>query len=172
MTAWDENGQALKNWLVKKTGDSDQAEDLLQDIFIKALQNKTRFCTLTHAKSWLFTIARNTLIDSYRQAKLEIYADSDSGFDSAAQQETAPIVNLQQCLSRVLGELDEQDKEVIELCDIQGLSQNDYAKRKGLTLSACKSRVQRARKKLREQMILSCRVEFDPQGVCCFTPRK
>jgi len=168
MTAWDENAQALKNWLIKKTGDREYAEDLLQDIFIKALQNKTRFCTLTHAKSWLFTIARNTLIDSYRKAKLDIYAYSYP----TAQQETAPIVNLQQCLSRVLGELDEQDKEVIELCDMQGLSQNDYAKRKGLTLSASKSRVQRARKKLREQMILSCKVEFDPQGVCCFTPRK
>ena len=168
MVAWHENEQALKNWLVKTTGDRELAQDLLQDVFIKALQNKTRFCTLLHAKSWLFTIAKNTLIDSHRKAKLEMSLDAEC----CVQPELPPIVHLQQCLSRVLCELDESDKEAIELCDMQGLSQLEYAQRKGLSLSASKSRVQRARKKLREQMILSCKVEFDQQGVISFTPRK
>ncbi len=169
MAAWDENEQAIKSWLVKKTGDHDQAQDLLQDIFIKALQNKERFCTLTHAKSWLFTIAKNSMIDSYRQAKLEI----GSVCSEAAEEDLhAPIVNLQQCLLRVLCELDENDKDIIERCDMQGLSQIEYAQSRGLSLTATKSRVQRARKKLREQMISSCNVKFDQQGVSSFTPRK
>ncbi len=168
MVAWNANEQALKNWLVKKTGDCELAQDLLQDVFIKALQNKARFCTLAHAKSWLFTITKNTLIDAHRKAKLEMNINAEV----SVQPEQQPIVNLQHCLIRVLCELDESDKEAIELCDIQGLSQSEYAQHKGLSLSASKSRIQRARKKLREQMIISCKVEFDQQGVIAFIPRK
>jgi len=169
MSAWQENQQVLQNWLLKKTQDPEQAQDILQDVFIKALQNKERFCTLTHAKSWLFTIAKNCTIDSYRKAQLQVGAVC---CESDEDDELAPVVDLQQCLIRVLAELDEDDKEVIERCDIQGLPQIAYAQMKGLSISATKSRIQRARKKLREQMIASCNVKFNQQGVCSFTPRK
>lgn len=169
MTAWDENEQALKNWLLKKTGDRDQAQDLLQDLFIKALQNKERFCTLSDARSWLFRMARNSAIDLYRKSQLE----TGSVCSELVEEDTAtPLVNLQQCLIRVLSELPEDDREVIEQCDMQGVSQIDYARIRGLSVSAAKSRIQRARKKLREQMITSCDVKFDQQGICSFTPRK
>jgi RNA polymerase sigma-70 factor (ECF subfamily) len=167
MAAWEKNEQALKNWLVKQTGDRDQAQDLLQETFIKALQNKDRFCSLSHAKSWLFAIAKNSMTDTYRKAKLEA-----SFTPHELTEDAATVVNLQQCLLRVLSELDADDQELIDLCDMHGLSQCDYAKQKGLSLSATKSRIQRARQKLREQMISSCQVEFDLQGVSSFTPRK
>ncbi|MCW8995812.1 MAG: sigma-70 family RNA polymerase sigma factor [Psychromonas sp.] len=169
MTAWNANEQAIKSWLLKKTGDRDQTQDLLQDLFIKALQNKERFCTLTDAKSWLFKIAKNSVVDVYRKSRLEI---GSVCCEDVQEDTTAPIVNLQQCLLRVLCELDEDDKDVIEQCDMHGLSQLDYARIKGLSLSATKSRIQRARKKLREQMIVSCNVELDQRGVRSFTPRK
>lgn len=169
MAAWDENEQAIKNWLLKKTGDRDLAQDILQDLFVKALQNKERFCTLRDAKSWLFRVAQNSVIDNYRKSKLEI---GSVCCEPEEEGKTPPVVSLQQCLNRVISELDEDDKELIELCDMQGLSQADYAGMKGLSLSATKSRIQRARKKLRKQMIASCNVKFDQHGVCCFTPRK
>lgn len=169
MSAWQENQQALKNWLVKKTQDPEQAQDILQDAFIKALQNKERFCTLSHAKSWLFTITKNCMIDSYRKSQLQAGALC---CESNEENELAPVVDLQQCLIRVIAELDPDDQEVIEHCDIQGLSQMAYAQMKGLSISAAKSRIQRARKKLRKQMIAACNVKFNQQGVCCFTPRK
>lgn len=169
MSAWNENEQAIKSWLVKKTGDPEQAEDLLQELFIKALQNKETFCTLIHAKSWLFTMAKNTLIDAYRKAKFQAFSVS---IDTVEETAHPTIVNLQECLPRVLSELTEDDKDIIEQCDIQGLSQIEYSQSNGLSLSATKSRIQRARKKLREQMIISCNVKFDPHGVSSFTPRK
>ena len=170
MKAWNENEKALKNWLIKKTGCNDQALDLLQDLFIKALQNKERFCTLGNAKSWLFKVAQNSVIDIYRRPKLEV--ESVCTDTVKKEVESVPIVDLQQCLIRVISELEIDDKDVIEQCDMQGMSQATYAQIKGLSLSATKSRIQRARKKLRQQMIISCHVEFDQDKVCSFTPRK
>ena len=174
MTAWNEHEKFLKNWLIKETGNHDQALDLLQDLFVKSLQNKEHFCTLTDAKSWLFRVAKNSVIDSYRKSKLEIgtVCSETDEIEEAKEKKATTIVKLQHCLERVISELDDDDKEVIELCDMKGVPQAHYAHTKGLSLSATKSRIQRARKKLRQQMITSCDVQFEQQKVCGFTPRK
>jgi len=73
---------------------------------------------------------------------------------------------------RVLSELAPEDREAITLCDIEGMSQKDYAARLGLTLPGAKSRVQRARARLKLRLTVACQVTFDASGeVCCFVPR-
>ena len=58
------------------------------------------------------------------------------------------------------------------LCDLQGMAQADFAQAKGLSLSAAKSRVQRARIRLRAQMSQACQVQMDEGGrVSDFVPR-
>ena len=84
----------------------------------------------------------------------------------------APVDGLAQCLPRVLSELAPEDREAIKLCDIEGMSQKDYAARLGLTLPGAKSRVQRARARLKARLTEACQVTFDESGeVCCFVPR-
>lgn len=174
MNAWDENETLLKNWLIKQTGNYDQAQDLLQDVFIKAMKHKDVFCHIDNAKSWLFKVAKNSFIDSYRKSKGELLSivDDIDNQDSDDNSDSSPISDLEQCLTRVILELEDDDKEIIELCDIQGMHQADYAQKKKLSITATKSRIQRARKKLRQQMIISCQVQFNQDKVCCFTPRK
>ena len=179
MKAWHDNEYAIKNWLIKQTGNQDQAQDLLQDIFIKALQHKQVFCRIDDAKSWLFKIAHNCFIDSYRKSKLRITVPELEVEDKAQVNEqsnqqgnTTPLTELQHCMSRVILELDEDDKEIIELCDIQGMKQTKYAQLKQLSLTATKSRIQRARKRLRRRMVSACQVKFEHNKVCSFTLRK
>jgi RNA polymerase sigma-70 factor (ECF subfamily) len=53
------------------------------------------------------------------------------------------------------------------------MSQKDYAARLGLTLPGAKSRVQRARVRLKARLTEACQVKFDKDGeVCCFVPRQ
>ncbi|WP_211827580.1 sigma-70 family RNA polymerase sigma factor [Kistimonas asteriae] len=168
MKAWSDNEKALQGWLLKQTGDIEQTQDLLQEVFLKSLKNKERFCTLAHARSWFFTITRNTLIDAVRKP----HPETTPFFDQIQQvSETPLLLELQSCMMRVLSELDDNDREVIECCDIQKMSQDAYARSVGLSLPAVKSRLQRARQKLRTQMVNKCRIQFDDTGVCDFTPR-
>ncbi len=170
MKAWSENERFLKHWLQNKTGNLSLAEDLLQEVFLKALKNKERFCSLTHARSWLVTMTRNTAIDHYRTQSHETELLSDPEQPEAPDQ---PIIfELKQCMNRVMSELNEKDREAIQFCDIDSGSQKAYAEKVGLTLVAAKSRLQRARKKLRSEMVVKCHIEFDETGVSNFTPRK
>jgi RNA polymerase sigma-70 factor, ECF subfamily len=88
-------------------------------------------------------------------------------------EELAAVDSLTACLPRVLSELDLEDRDAITLCDLQGMSQAEYAKAKGLSLSAAKSRVQRARTRMKQQMSVACQVKTDPAGhVLDFVPRR
>ncbi len=69
-------------------------------------------------------------------------------------------------------ELSPEDREAIVLCDLEGVPQEEYARRKGLSLPGAKSRIQRARKRLRERLSQACQVRFDAAGhVSDFVPR-
>lgn len=174
LAAWNENEVELQGWLANKTRDPQLTEDVLQDVFIKALQHKERFCSLDDARSWLFTLAKNTLIDARRKHSPQLLAEVWPDMLSTEEQlESGPmVVELQTCMRRVLSELDDDDREVIEQCDIHRLSQKKFADQQGLTLVAVKSRIQRARRKLRANMVSACQIQFDGDKVCCFTPRK
>lgn len=59
----------LRAFTKRFTRDSDESLDLVQDTILKALKSRDRFTTGTNLKGWLFTIMRNTFINSYRKNK-------------------------------------------------------------------------------------------------------
>jgi len=110
------------------------------------------------------------LIDRLRLTKEQVPLPEDLAAESV---EATPAVDgLSQCLPRALSELSAQDREAITLCDIEGMPQQDYAKHIGLSLPAAKSRVQRARVRLKAHLTEVCQVSFDAAGqVEGFVPR-
>lgn len=169
MIAWQENEPELHGWLMKQLRNQADTDDLMQELFLKALRKKEHFCDMKNARAWLFSVARNALIDRTRLAKHQIEIPDEL---AVTETETPPVEMLSQCLPRALSEMSPEDREAISLCDIDGMSQQDFADRKGITLPGAKSRIQRARKRLRTHLETACRVRFDDAGkVCCFVPR-
>lgn len=169
MHAWHNHERELLNWLTRQVADRDAAKDLLHDLFLKAVRQGDRFCCLENARAWLFDVARNAVADQSRRRREIVEVPVDL---VAEEVELRPVDSLASCLPRVLGELSPEDREAITLCDLEGMSQADFAARIGLSLSAAKSRVQRARKRLKNQLTTACQVEHDASGhVCGFIPR-
>jgi RNA polymerase sigma-70 factor (ECF subfamily) len=113
-------------------------------------------------------VARNTFLDHLRRRARRCRCHPISPPPSRE----APVDQLAQCLPRVLAELSPEDREAVSLCDLGGMSQAAFAELKGLSLPGAKSRVQRARQRLREQLSVACQVKLDGAGqVCCFVPR-
>lgn len=168
-TAWTAHAPELRGWLRHRTGNTALADDLLQDLFLKALRQGERFCELQNARAWLFEVARNLLADHLRVAHRMVALPEDL-VAHADDMDTVDV--LTGCLPRVLSELSPDDREAITLCDLQSMPQAEFARLKGLNLSTAKSRVQRARQRLQAQMTLACQVQRDDNGsVSDFVPR-
>lgn len=169
MRAWQQHEAELRGWLRRRLGNDADAEDQLQDLFLKAMRQGDRFCSIENARAWLFQVARNAIADRLRVARQMVELPEDLAAETT---EHAAIDDLTACLPRVLSELDPDDREAITLCDLEGMTQQNFARRKGLSVAGAKSRVQRARKRLRERLTEACQVDLDASGrVTDFVPR-
>ncbi|WP_440997705.1 sigma-70 family RNA polymerase sigma factor [Arhodomonas sp. SL1] len=166
--AWHDHERELRGFLINRLGDHDAAEDLLQEVFLRAMHEGEGFCRLERPRAWLFRVARNAAVDRERRGRPfepvpEDLADEDP--------DTPPVDTLSACLERNLADLPETDREIIRHCDLAGTPQRIYAAERGLTVGAVKTRLFRARQRLRKRLIRHCRVRFDEQGrVCCHLP--
>jgi RNA polymerase sigma-70 factor, ECF subfamily len=141
------------------------AEDLLQDVFVKAMRQGQGFCSLDNPRAWLFQVARNAVIDRARVNKLHVPMDEAALDIPAPIPETiAPVDALAGCMARVLAELPPDDAAILRACDLEGRTQREFAELQGLSLPAAKSRLLRARQRLREQLSTACQVRFDDDG--------
>lgn len=171
-TAWTQHAAELRAWLLHHLRQPQDVDDLMQDVFLKALRQGEQFCSVHHTRAWLFQVARHALADRFREpAVLLEWCDGLEELPALIDQADT-VDELTMCLPRALSELSTTDREAIVCCDLEGLPQAEYAARWGLSVSAAKSRLQRARQRLREHLTAVCQVQFDRAGhVKDFVPR-
>jgi len=170
ITSWRAHENELRNYLQHRVSDRHLAEDLLQDVFVKAMRQGSGFCDLDNQRAWLYQVARNALVDYQRLHRETVELPEDI---PQATEQTDPVVMLSACVGRVLSELVPEDRDIIEQCDLNGMKQQDYAQAHNLSLAAVKSRLLRARQRMRATLSTNCQVQFDEQGrVESYVPRK
>jgi len=173
INAWGRHEAELRGFLTKQSSDPAQAEDILQETFLRAVAEGAKFCSLENPRAWLFRVARNQFIDQSRRADSKYKAEEISENLSGDGDVIPAIKTLDVCLPKALTKLNEEDREAIERCDLEGELQSQFAEDKNLSLAGAKSRIQRARKRLKSELVELCKVNFDEDGnVCCFTENK
>lgn len=148
----------LKGFVMKRVRDNDLANDIVQDVFIK-VQTKYDQLTDDHKiTSWIYQIAQNTITDHYRKQSRRLEC-VDSGEDS---------VNFNDCVARYLKvlitKLPANYRQAIELIEFENFSQLELAERLGISYTAAKSRVQRARQWLKTEIEKDLILEIDCYG--------
>ncbi len=168
INAWGKHEAELRGFLTRQTKNITLAEDILQETFLRAMTEGAKFCSLENPRAWLFRVARNQLIDQSRSyAARHQVGELDKDIPEE-NDEIPAVTTLDACLPKALTRLNKEDREAIERCDLEGQQQAQYAEDKGLSLTAAKSRVQRARKRLKQELVELCKVNFDDAGnVCC-----
>jgi RNA polymerase sigma-70 factor (ECF subfamily) len=115
-------------------------------------------------RAWLYRAARNLLIDEYRTTREFVELEEDAPLTDASPD---AISTLDICLPETLQALPE-DERWIEESDLNRRPQQSLADELGITLTAFKSRLLRARKHLKETMTELCQIEADDtSSVCC-----
>ncbi|HEX7358621.1 MAG TPA: sigma-70 family RNA polymerase sigma factor [Ignavibacteriaceae bacterium] len=151
---------ALYNFAIKMTGDSDDASDLLQETYLKAFRFWDKFEKGTNCKAWLFRIMKNTYINTYRKntkepdkvdyEEIENFYENikPSSTDSAHLEKDIYDNLLDDELSSAISSLPEDFRTVIILCDIEGYTYDEIADFVDVPVGTVRSRLHRARKML------------------------
>ncbi len=159
---WREFHEALRAFFKKRVRDPEVAEDLLQEAFLRIHQNIETVDPEANLQAWMYRIARNLVIDHYRARKTtEEFSDMPAP-EPDEPNEAARVFG--GCVRSMIAHLGPRYRDAINLVVVDGMTQNQAAKKLGISVSGAKSRVQRGRKQLRTLLKSCCEVEFDRRG--------
>ncbi len=163
--AWHELGDRLRSYVARRVSSGD-ADDVVQSVMVKLLERRGEI-DADSVRAWLFTVTRNAVAEYYRQHRPSIDLDTfgdvpdTDGMDPADR----TIGQLSECLDPMLRMLSESDADLLRRVDLQGEAQTVLAASLDIPLSTLKSRVQRARTKLRAAFDACCAIDRARTGL-------
>src|SRR5690606_18276362 len=142
---------------------SSDVDDIVQEVLVKVFKlghevEPPKFL------AWLHKVSRTTTIDFYRKNKKHIPLEEQQLQNLREPVDESPenaTTQLSKCVRPLLKKLSSVDHRLLSEIDLSGVSQTELAKKEGLKYSSLKSKVQRARQKLKDEILACCEVEFD-----------
>ncbi len=161
-SVWEEFNTGLKRFILKHIQDEASAEDILQDVFLKIHTHINSLGESDKLQAWIYQIARNAIIDYYRAQKYksdlrEVAYVPEDPFDDV-------VGDLLPYVKKLVDSLPFDYRQALILTEYEGLTQKQLAERLGISISGAKSRVQRAREKVRLMLLNCCHFQFDRLG--------
>lgn len=148
----------MHRYVLSRFKDKELAEDITQDVLLKVHKSCCSDKEINNINSWLFQIAHNASLDRIKKSNREVV------FPKSSENEENIWSELSSFLEPLLDCLPESHSVPLKLSDIDGIKQQEFANQLGLSLSATKSRIQRARKELKEQIKSCYHIEVNKNG--------
>ncbi len=172
----DELAAAVHSFVSGRVRDRTDVDDISQETLLRLYRNVHTLRDAGALEGWAFQIARNAIADHFRAPAQRAtpvapanVADLLPVVDDAAQDSTE---SLARCVAGLLSRVPEHYRQALELTDVRGMTQGRAALELGLSTSGMKSRVQRGRRILRDEVASCCRVALDAGGgLADLTPR-
>ena len=149
---YQEHAAALLRYAWRLTGDPFRSQDVAQETLLRAWQHPELTDDRERsAKSWLFTVARNMIIDESRSQRYrrEVSASDDSGMPGRACPDEVDAALDRQLISAALARLTPQHRAVVQRSYLQGWTTADIAADLGIAEGTVKSRLHYALRTLR-----------------------
>jgi RNA polymerase sigma-70 factor (ECF subfamily) len=182
---WSEFGDRLRAFIVRRVDGEADADDILQEVFLRIHRHASSVERHEQLVSWLFQVTRNAIADYYRAPgrRRELPGGTPQDLECGAEQsmnrgevigDDSPEIRheLAACLGPMLAQLPPHYRDAVRLVDLEGLRQQDAAASAGISVSGMKSRVQRGRQALKDVMQTCCQFDRDVGGrVTDYQPR-
>lgn len=153
----NEHNSSLKAYALYLTQDREDANDLLQETYLKAFANYTKFTEDTNLKGWLYTIMKNTFINNYRRmvkrntfldkTDNSFYIDSISHSMSNDGEVSMALQDMQVAVSKLPYELREAF-----MMNFRGYKYQEIADHFGIPIGTVKTRIHLARQVLKKRL--------------------
>ena len=174
---YDEYYQRIVQYLTRIVGPND-AEDIAQDVFDKINSGLGGFQGKSKLSTWIYRIATNTMIDRLRSAAYK-HATVNSAIENAADPKAQSVwgdqkppatdqvvirKEMSECVNEFIDNLPPDYKTVIVLSELEGLAIKEIAEVLGISLNNVKTRLHRARAKLKAALNEGCDFYHDEQN--------
>ena len=163
--------KSLKRFIRSKVSNKQDAEDILQEVFIKIYKNVATVHEDEKIQAWVYQIARNTIIDYYRKRDKDVTANPQLLQELIREQtiidnneEENKNVIVASWLKDMIESLPDKYREALVLTELQNATQKELTDTLQISISGAKSRVQWARSKLKDVLLECCHVEMDTSG--------
>ncbi len=150
-----EHLDALYNFAMYLTRNPAEADDLVQETYLRAFRFSHRFQPGTHLRAWLFQILRNTFLTFYRLRERELplaedgVPDWDAPMFHDAPAEDPGVLEAHTDLERAMRRLPDEFRTVLLLAEVEGLPLEEVAQIMACPVGTVKSRIFRAKERLR-----------------------
>lgn len=159
---WNDFAGQLRTFIRRRVADDAEAEDILQDVFLKLARRAEDLPAAEKLPGWIFLITRNAIIDRHRTRKATVPVPESLALETNAAPDE--LEGLCAAFRRMIRNLPEPYRQAIVLTELESVPQVELAKRLGISVSGAKSRVQRARQMLKQSLLDCCQFEFDRRG--------
>ena len=155
----------LYNYALRMTNNPADAQDLVQETYLKAYRFWDKYELGTNIRAWLFRILKNSYINRYRKESKEpetVDFDDVQGYftsvrlkssDSEDPHEAVFNNLLEDDVSKAIADLPDDFRTVVILCDIEGLTYEEIADFVDCPLGTVRSRLHRGRRLLRQRLL-------------------
>jgi RNA polymerase sigma-70 factor (ECF subfamily) len=154
----------LRAFAMSLTGRIDRADDLVQETLLRALTNIDSFQPGTNMSAWLFTILRNLFRSEYRKRRREV-EDGEGRFSASLKSPPEQPGHMEfEEFRAALAKLPPDQREALVLVGASGFSYEEAAQICGSAVGTIKSRVNRARTRLAELLVIDGTSELGPDS--------
>lgn len=164
-TIYEKFHAELKSYVRSKVRSREDAEDIVQNVFVRISSNINALTETVKLKNWIFVITRNVIIDYYRtnakRNRMEFKGEPDEYFEA---EDAHTFTGLDQCMNTMIGLLPEEYRHIIIDAEIKGIKQKDLADKYGMAYPSMRSRIQRGRERLKQLFYNCCHIETDIRG--------
>lgn len=158
--------KTLLGFIKSKVTNHEDAEDIVQNVFVKVAGSIDNLNRKEKLHSWIYTIARNSIIDYYRsnanKKDLVIEGNIDESFTNEEYIDTTN--GLECCLVDMVNQLPEEYRDIIVDVEMKGIKQKDLVDKYSLAYPSIRSRVQRGRIRLKQLLLECCAIKSDTRG--------
>ncbi|KAA3616835.1 MAG: sigma-70 family RNA polymerase sigma factor [Calditrichaeota bacterium] len=152
----------LIHFVSNKINNLGDAEDIVHNIFLKMQSDLVNLSSIKNIKSWLYSVAKNAVIDFYRSKRKN---ETENSINNSYLIENEPAFKkVADSIEIFINQLEEPYRKTLILSDLELVPQKKIAKELAIPYSTVKTRVQRGREKVKKMMFDCCIYEFDNKG--------
>lgn len=161
---WKEYHDQLLDFIRKRVKDHSEADDILQEVFMKILSKIDTLKDSDKLKNWLYQVTRNTITDHYRQQQKGKNIEASISFSEEDQDENTSMKAAESWIGLYIDGLPEKYRDAVIMSELKGQSITDIAQNLNISYTNARARVHRGRQALKKNLTDCCTFHVDVYG--------